>query len=173
MTRGTVIRGEGSGLWPAGVEDMRRKECIKISLWHLYAQASTKRKRPDGRRVPLIDFNCVPETRVYLRQETHWSDLMSKRARTRWQLPSQNRRSQPVLSTTIEFYRPPLKLVLLLRGLYARVARKLRVDPSYVSRVARGERQSARVEKAIQRELRDTVQLLSKMHRAHRRTFHR
>jgi hypothetical protein len=98
---------------------------------------------------------------------------MSKRASTHWQPPSQNRRSQPVLSTSIEFYRPPLKLVSLLRGLYARVARKLRVDPSYISRVARGERQSARVEKAIQRELRDIVQLLSKMRRAHRRTFHR
>jgi hypothetical protein len=44
MTRGTVIRGEGSGLWPAGVEDMRRKEYIKISLWHLYAGAVHKKR---------------------------------------------------------------------------------------------------------------------------------
>jgi hypothetical protein len=43
MTRGTVIRGEGSGLWLAGVEDMRRKESIKILLWHLYAGESTRR----------------------------------------------------------------------------------------------------------------------------------
>ena len=39
------------------------------------------------------------------------------------------------------------------RGLYARVARRLGVDRSYVSRVARGERQSRRVERALQAEL--------------------
>jgi transcriptional regulator with XRE-family HTH domain len=37
----------------------------------------------------------------------------------------------------------------LYRGLYGRVARKLGVDPSYVSRVARGERQSQEVESAL------------------------
>jgi hypothetical protein len=37
--------------------------------------------------------------------------------------------------------------------MYARVARKLRVDISYVSRVARGERYSAEVERAIQEEV--------------------
>jgi len=39
------------------------------------------------------------------------------------------------------------------RGLYARVARELEVDRSYVSRVARGERQSERVAGALRREL--------------------
>jgi hypothetical protein len=39
------------------------------------------------------------------------------------------------------------------RGLYARVARELKVDRSYVSRVARGERRSKRVGDALQREL--------------------
>lgn len=34
-------------------------------------------------------------------------------------------------------------------GLYSRVARKLGVDRSYVSRVARGERQSEEVETAL------------------------
>ncbi len=34
-------------------------------------------------------------------------------------------------------------------GLYSRVARKLRVDRSYVSRVARGERRSEEVEAAL------------------------
>jgi hypothetical protein len=43
MTRGTVIRGEGSGLWPSGVEDMRPKESIKNLLWHLYVELSRKR----------------------------------------------------------------------------------------------------------------------------------
>ncbi len=41
----------------------------------------------------------------------------------------------------------------LYRGLYVRVARKLGVDPSYVSRVARGERQSPEVETALSQEI--------------------
>jgi transcriptional regulator with XRE-family HTH domain len=41
----------------------------------------------------------------------------------------------------------------LYRGLYVRVARRLGVDPSYVSRVARGERYSKHVEDALHREL--------------------
>jgi DNA-binding transcriptional regulator YdaS (Cro superfamily) len=44
--------------------------------------------------------------------------------------------------------------VSLFRGIYNRVAKRLGVDPSYVSRVARGERQSAVVEKALAEEVR-------------------
>lgn len=40
------------------------------------------------------------------------------------------------------------------RGLYARVARQLGVDRSFVSRVARGERRSKKVEEALKKELR-------------------
>jgi hypothetical protein len=39
------------------------------------------------------------------------------------------------------------------RGLYNRVATKLNVDPSYVSRVARGERRSAAVLAALEEEI--------------------
>lgn len=39
------------------------------------------------------------------------------------------------------------------RGLYSRVAKQLGVDRSYVSRVARGERRSQRVEDALRAEL--------------------
>lgn len=39
------------------------------------------------------------------------------------------------------------------RGLYSRVAKQLGVDRSYVSRVARGERRSQRVEAALRAEL--------------------
>jgi transcriptional regulator with XRE-family HTH domain len=42
-----------------------------------------------------------------------------------------------------------LKLHHLHEGLYARVANRLGVDPSYVSRVARGERKSPAVEGAL------------------------
>src|ERR1700680_493322 len=41
----------------------------------------------------------------------------------------------------------------LYRGLCVRVSRKLGVDPSYVSRVARGERQSPEVETALAQEI--------------------
>jgi hypothetical protein len=44
--------------------------------------------------------------------------------------------------------------VSLFRGIYNRVAKRLGVDPSYVSRVARGERKSAAVEKALAEEVR-------------------
>ena len=37
-------------------------------------------------------------------------------------------------------------------GIYSRVARRLRVSPSFVSRVARGERQSPAVEQAVMQE---------------------
>lgn len=41
----------------------------------------------------------------------------------------------------------------LHEGVYARVAKKLGVDASYVSRVARGERQSGKVRRALIGEL--------------------
>jgi len=42
---------------------------------------------------------------------------------------------------------------LLHRGVYARVARRLKIDASYVSRVAAGDRDSARIRKALLDEL--------------------
>jgi hypothetical protein len=41
----------------------------------------------------------------------------------------------------------------LYRGLYVRIARNLRVDPSYVSRVARGDRRSSQIENALRQAL--------------------
>jgi len=46
-----------------------------------------------------------------------------------------------------------LRIHRLHCGLYARVAQKLGVDPSYVSRVANGERQSQGVKRALLSEL--------------------
>ena len=43
-------------------------------------------------------------------------------------------------------------VVLLSRGLYARVGRKVGCDASYVSRVARRQRRSVRIETALQKE---------------------
>lgn len=42
---------------------------------------------------------------------------------------------------------------LLHRGVYARVARKLGIDASYVSRVAAGQRESDRIRRALVSEL--------------------
>lgn len=41
----------------------------------------------------------------------------------------------------------------LYRGIYSRVAQQLGVDRSYVSRVANGQRRSAKVEKALLKEI--------------------
>lgn len=54
----------------------------------------------------------------------------------------------------------PTNLASLIRGLYGRVARRLKVDPSYVSRVARGERQSEQIEAALERELKHVMSLI-------------
>ena len=59
-------------------------------------------------------------------------------------------------------FQPPSDLASRLRGLYGRVARRLGVDPSYVSRVARGERHSRSVSKALGRELNKIIRLASR-----------
>jgi hypothetical protein len=46
-----------------------------------------------------------------------------------------------------------LRAYVRQRGLFARVAKRLRLDPSYVSRVANGERHSKRISLAIEAEL--------------------
>jgi hypothetical protein len=48
---------------------------------------------------------------------------------------------------------PALPPQTLYRGLYIRIAKRLKIDPSYVSRVARGERHSKSVEHAIRHEI--------------------
>jgi hypothetical protein len=58
----------------------------------------------------------------------------------------------------IRYIRAPKDFSPQLRGLYGRVARQLGVDPSYVSQVARGERQSALVEDALRRELTEIME---------------
>jgi hypothetical protein len=59
---------------------------------------------------------------------------------------------------------PPTNLASLIRGLYGRVARQMKVDPSYVSRVARGERQSDTIEASLERELKRIMNLVGKNH---------
>lgn len=48
------------------------------------------------------------------------------------------------------------RLLSLSRGLYHRVAQKVGCDPSYVSRVARGERKSEVVSEALREEMQRT-----------------
>jgi hypothetical protein len=64
----------------------------------------------------------------------------------------------------------PNNLASLIRGLYGRVARNLKVDPSYVSRVARGERQSDVIEASLERELRRIMSLVGNNHNGAGRT---
>src|SRR5579862_9067918 len=58
----------------------------------------------------------------------------------------------------------PHNLASLIRGLYGRVARQLKVDPSYVSRVARGERQSEVIEASLERELKRIMSMVRVNH---------
>jgi hypothetical protein len=58
----------------------------------------------------------------------------------------------------------PKNLASIFRGLYVRVAARLGVDPSYVSRVARGERQSDAVEAALERETHQIIKNLKMNH---------
>ncbi len=53
-------------------------------------------------------------------------------------------------------------LPTLYRGIYNRVAAKVGCDPSYVSRVARGERTSDAVARALEVEIRHTLALSSR-----------
>lgn len=53
-------------------------------------------------------------------------------------------------------------LPTLYRGIYNRVAEKIGCDPSYVSRVARGERTSDAVAQALEAEIRHTISLSSR-----------
>ena len=46
-----------------------------------------------------------------------------------------------------------LQAITLFRGIYRRVAQRLDIDPSYVSRVARGERRAAFVTEALKEEI--------------------
>ena len=55
---------------------------------------------------------------------------------------------------------PPLHFASFIRGFYGRVARQLDLDPSYVSRVARGERQSETIEAALEREMKRIMALV-------------
>jgi transcriptional regulator with XRE-family HTH domain len=50
----------------------------------------------------------------------------------------------------------------LYRGLYIRIAQKLGVDPSYVSRVARGDRRSSEIESALRQALEEIDQRLGR-----------
>jgi hypothetical protein len=56
---------------------------------------------------------------------------------------------------------PCSTIVSFFRGLYGRVARELGLDASYISRVARGERESRVITKAIDREFSKGLALIS------------
>jgi len=53
-------------------------------------------------------------------------------------------------------------LASVTRGLYQRVAEKFGVDPSYVSRIARGERRSPKIEASLNHEVQRILASVSK-----------
>jgi transcriptional regulator with XRE-family HTH domain len=60
----------------------------------------------------------------------------------------------------IEYEKALLKMHRLHEGLYRRVADKLGVDPSYVSRVAAGKRNGAKTRRALLDELQKILSLV-------------
>lgn len=82
---------------------------------------------------------------------------MSRFRATQPKSSNRGRRRAAKNRKTVTFYEIPRDLTSRVRGLYRAVARRLRVHPSYVSRVARGERNSAAVERALRRELNKIV----------------
>ncbi len=55
------------------------------------------------------------------------------------------------------------RLASLFRGIYGRVAQKVGLDASYVSRVARGERRSEKIEAALEREMQRIMKMALRM----------
>ncbi|MBV9482352.1 MAG: hypothetical protein JO249_16610 [Acidobacteria bacterium] len=72
--------------------------------------------------------------------------------------PSKNRRNGKT-ATAKNGHNALYSLPILYRGIYNRVADKVGCDPSYVSRVARGERSSSAVARALENEIRHTMML--------------
>lgn len=58
--------------------------------------------------------------------------------------------------------KPKLQLASVIRGLYRRVADKFGVDPSYVSRIARGERRSHKIELFLDHEVQRILASISR-----------
>ena len=58
--------------------------------------------------------------------------------------------------------KPLIQIAPKIRGLYRRVAEKFGVDPSYVSRVARGERRSPKIEASLNHEVQRILASVSK-----------
>jgi hypothetical protein len=75
---------------------------------------------------------------------------------------TRNRKSKSPAASNVTVINAPKDLASLVRGLYGRVASQLNLDPSYVSRVARSERQSEIVENAIRLELRKIINAIGK-----------
>jgi hypothetical protein len=75
---------------------------------------------------------------------------------------TRRRKGEPDPPRNATFARAPVDLTSLVGGLYSRVARRLRLDPSYVSRVARGERRSKLVVDVLERELRKIINIVNK-----------
>jgi len=76
--------------------------------------------------------------------------------------PRRPRVSRLARKVTIEH--APGNLASLLRGLYRRVADRLGLDASYVSRVARGERRSSIVDDGLRRELNQIVRKINEQY---------
>jgi hypothetical protein len=82
-----------------------------------------------------------------------------------------NTSAKSIASLTIEMAKPRFAMSALVeadvvssfRGLYARIARKMNVSPSMVSRVADGHRVSPKIQTALREELKMLKQKLDRL----------
>ena len=86
---------------------------------------------------------------------------MSKRSDAKRRTVRRKRRGRSQSTQIGSRNQPPTDLASRLRGIYRRTARRLGVHPSYVSRVARSERRSRVIERALRRELAAIVRAFS------------
>ena len=70
---------------------------------------------------------------------------------------------QPDRSATKKLANRIPRMIVLSRGLYGRVARRMKCDVSYVNRIAHGQRRSAKIEAALGREFRVVLRKLRLM----------
>lgn len=82
---------------------------------------------------------------------------MSKRSCSKRRSLQRGGKRQPSRAAVGAWSHTPANLASRLRGIYRRIAHQLKVDSSYVSRVARSQRRSRAIERALRRELASIV----------------
>lgn len=122
------------------------------------------RQQPAGTWVAIsLDGNRVVGQGATATRAEHQAKVAGETATFLVRVPDENSSAGAAAATKHNGHSHPdgelasLSLPSLYRGIYKRVAHKLSCDPSYVSRVARGERVSKKVSSMLQKEIERTM----------------